>query len=244
MKEVGVGLDPGLRIGLETGANSPRTGRLAERQAFASSSGASSTSTPSATAGLSRPRGPLCDRLDDILGDPEIAIGVESVGGVVVAREIIEKLIDSGRSVVTANKALLAEAGPALFRRAREKGVSVGFEASVCGGVPIILAIRDGLVANRLESIVGIVNGTANFILTSMKKQGMSYASALAEAQKLGYAEADPTLDVEGGDWRMICASSRPSVWAPTSTSATSAPRASRASSWATSSTPPSWATR
>jgi homoserine dehydrogenase len=140
------------------------------------------------------------DNLDDILKDPEISIGIELVGGVGVARDIIEKLIDSGKSVVTANKALLAESGSAIIRKAGEKGVSVGFEASVCGAIPIILAIRDGLVANRLESIVGIVNGTANFILTSMKKQGLSYADALKQAQSNGYAEADPSLDVEGGD--------------------------------------------
>jgi homoserine dehydrogenase len=150
--------------------------------------------------GIRLPKGLLTDDLDSILRDPEIACGVELVGGVGVARDIIEKLIDAGKSVVTANKALLAEFGPAILKRAAEKGVSVGFEASVCGGIPIILAIRDGLVANRIESIVAIVNGTANFILTSMKKQGLSYAQALARAQALGYAEADPSLDVEGGD--------------------------------------------
>jgi len=150
--------------------------------------------------GIRLPKGLLTDDLDSILRDPEIACGVELVGGVGVARDIIEKLIDAGKSVVTANKALLAEFGSDLLKKAAEKGVSVGFEASVCGGIPIILAIRDGLVANRIESIVAIVNGTANFILTSMKKQGLSYAQALARAQALGYAEADPSLDVEGGD--------------------------------------------
>ena len=150
--------------------------------------------------GIRLPDGMLSAALDDVLSDGEITCAVELVGGVGAARDIIEKLIDAGKSVVTANKALLAEYGSAILARAAKKGVSVAFEASVCGGVPIILAIRDGLVANRLESIVGIVNGTANFILTSMKSQGLSYAEALAEAQKLGYAEANPTLDVEGGD--------------------------------------------
>lgn len=150
--------------------------------------------------GLKLPQGVLSDNLDDILNDEEITCAVELVGGVGAAREIIEKLIDAGKSVVTANKALLAEFGSAVLKKAAEKGVSVAFEASVCGGVPIILAVRDGLVANRLESIVGIVNGTANFILTSMKKEGLSYADALARAQEMGYAEADATLDVEGGD--------------------------------------------
>ena len=150
--------------------------------------------------GLRLPAGLLSGDLNDILRDGEIACGVELVGGVGAARDIVEKLIDAGKSVVTANKALLAEFGPAILRKAAERGVSVSFEASVCGGIPIILAIRDGLVANRIESIVGIVNGTANFILTSMKKEGLSYSRALARAQELGYAEADPTLDVEGGD--------------------------------------------
>ncbi len=150
--------------------------------------------------GVALPAGMLSDRLDDAIGDPGIDIGVELVGGTGIARKIIERFIDSGKSVVTANKALLAEAGSDVLRRAGRKGVSVGFEASVCGGLPIILAVRDGLIANRIESIVGIVNGTANFILTSMKKDGLSYAAALSQAQKLGYAEADPTLDVEGGD--------------------------------------------
>lgn len=150
--------------------------------------------------GLKLPEGLLSDNLDDITGDDEITCAVELVGGVGTARDIIERLIDAGKSVVTANKALLAEAGSAILAGAAEKGVSVAFEASVCGGVPIILAIRDGLVANRLQSIVGIVNGTANFILTSMKKQGLSYEEALEQAQQLGYAEAEATLDVEGGD--------------------------------------------
>jgi homoserine dehydrogenase len=150
--------------------------------------------------GLALPPGVLTDRLDDLLGDPEITCGVELVGGIGVAREIILKMIDAGKPVVTANKALLAQFGPEILKRASDRGVSVSFEASVCGGIPIILAIRDGMVANRLESIVGIVNGTSNFILTSMKKRGVSYAQAVAEAQRLGYAEADPTLDVEGID--------------------------------------------
>jgi len=150
--------------------------------------------------GIALPEGVLSDDLDALLADDEITCGVELVGGVGVARDIIEKLIDAGKSVVTANKALLAEAGSTVLARAAQKGVSVAFEASVCGGVPILLALRDGLVANRVESIVGIVNGTANFILTRMKRDGLSYADALAQAQEMGYAEADPTLDVEGGD--------------------------------------------
>ena len=150
--------------------------------------------------GIALPEGMLTDDLDAVLSDDEITCAVELVGGVGVARDIIEKLVDAGKSVVTANKALLAEAGSAILSQAAAKGVSVAFEASVCGGLPILLAVRDGLVANRLESIVGIVNGTANFILTRMKQDELSYADALKLAQKKGYAEADPTLDVEGGD--------------------------------------------
>jgi len=146
------------------------------------------------------PEGLLTDNLDDVLRDDEITCGVELVGGVNAAREIVEKLIDAGKSVVTANKALLAEAGSAILARAAKQGVSVAFEASVCAGVPIVRAVRDGLVADRLESIVGIVNGTANFILTHMKEQQVSYEEALILAQELGYAEADPTLDVGGVD--------------------------------------------
>ena len=146
------------------------------------------------------PEGLLTDNLDDILHDEEITCAVELVGGVGAAREIVEKLIDAGKSVVTANKALLAEAGSVILARAARQGVSVAFEASVCAGVPILLAVRDGLVADRLESIVGIVNGTANFILTRMKEQGLDYDEALVLAQELGYAEADPTLDVGGVD--------------------------------------------
>jgi len=125
---------------------------------------------------------------------------IELVGGTTVAKEITLRAIAAGKDVVTANKALLAEAGRELFAAAKERGVSISFEASVCGGIPLIAAIRDGLIANRIHSIMGIVNGTCNYILTRMAAGGTPYEQALADAQRLGYAESDPTLDVEGID--------------------------------------------
>jgi homoserine dehydrogenase len=139
-------------------------------------------------------------RAEDILEDPEIEIVVELIGGIEPARTFIRKALQNGKHVVTANKALLAEAGNALFQTAQEQRRHIGFEGSVCGGIPIILALRQGLVANEIESIFGIMNGTSNFILSRMTEEGQPYAQALQEAQRLGYAEADPTLDVEGHD--------------------------------------------
>jgi len=150
--------------------------------------------------GIRVPEGALTTSLDELLGDPEIEVVVELVGGTTSAKEITLRAIAAGKSVVTANKALLAEAGRELFQAARERGVSISFEASVGGGIPVIAALRDGLIANEIESIIGIVNGTCNFILWRMAAEGTSYQEALAEAQRLGYAERDPTLDVEGVD--------------------------------------------
>jgi homoserine dehydrogenase len=135
-----------------------------------------------------------------ILGDPEIRVAVLLVGGTADAKDLCLRLIAAGTHVVTANKALLAEHGDEIFGAAAERGVGVAFEAAVAGGIPIIAALRDGLVANRIEAIYGILNGTCNFILTKMEVEGLGYREALAEAQRLGYAEADPTLDVDGTD--------------------------------------------
>lgn len=132
--------------------------------------------------------------------DKECDIVVELIGGTTVAREIILQAIERGRDVVTANKALLADYGEELFRKAREKNVSLKFEASVGGGIPVIKALKEGLVGDRIEKIYGIINGTANFILTQMTEKGVNFEEALKEAQRLGYAEADPTLDIEGYD--------------------------------------------
>ena len=150
--------------------------------------------------GVRLPDGILTTRLDDVLSDPEIEAVVELVGGTTIAKEITLRTLAAGKRVVTANKALLAEAGRELFQAARERGVSISFEASVGGGIPIIAALRDGLIANDIESIVGIVNGTCNYILTRMTAGRAPYQEALAEAQRLGYAERNPTLDVEGID--------------------------------------------
>jgi homoserine dehydrogenase len=146
------------------------------------------------------PRELLTARAQDILDDPEIDIVVELIGGLDPARDYMFTAIDRGKHVVTANKALLAHHGNDLLAAAAAKGVEIAFEAAVCGGIPIIVALRQGLAANRIQELFGILNGTCNYILTQMSHHGMSYAQALAEAQAAGYAEADPTLDVEGID--------------------------------------------
>ena len=136
----------------------------------------------------------------DVVEDPEIAIAVEAMGGIDTAKEYILAAIEAGKHVVTANKALLAKCGNEIFAAAARKGVIVAFEASVAGGVPIIKALRESLVANKIESVVGIINGTSNYILSCMRKERISFEEALARAQKLGYAEADPSFDVDGID--------------------------------------------
>ncbi|MBI5676926.1 MAG: homoserine dehydrogenase [Planctomycetes bacterium] len=135
-----------------------------------------------------------------LLNNPDIQVVVELVGGLHPAKEIIMTALEKGKDVVTANKMLLALHGSELFSKARQHGKSISFEASVGGGIPIIAALRDGFIANRIESIFGIVNGTTNYILTKMTKENVKYSDALAEAQKLGYAEKNPTMDVEGID--------------------------------------------
>src|SRR5262249_40013707 len=131
---------------------------------------------------------------------PEIDIVVELIGGTTVARDLQLEAIAQGKHVVTANKALLAHHGNEIFAAAQKKGVMVAFEAAVAGGVPIIKALREGLTANRIEWIAGIINGTSNFILSEMRDKGIGFDSALKDAQKRGYAEADPTFDIEGID--------------------------------------------
>jgi homoserine dehydrogenase len=135
-----------------------------------------------------------------ITEDPEIEIAVELMGGIEPARTFILTAIAAGKHVVTANKALLAKHGNEIFEAAERKGVIVAFEAAVAGGIPIIKALREGLAANRVEWIAGIINGTSNYILSTMRDEGITFADALARAQKLGYAEADPTFDIEGVD--------------------------------------------
>jgi len=135
-----------------------------------------------------------------VVDDPDIDIVVELIGGYEPARELVLKAIANGKHVVTANKALIAVHGNEIFAAAQKQGVMVAFEAAVAGGMPIIKAVREGLAANRIEWIAGIINGTGNFILTEMRDKGRDFADVLAEAQALGYAEADPTFDVEGID--------------------------------------------
>ena len=135
-----------------------------------------------------------------VVSDPEVDIVIELIGGDRVAKELVLQAIANGKHVVTANKALLAKHGNEIFAAAQAKGVMVGFEAAVAGGVPIIKAVREGLSANRIEWIAGIINGTTNFILSEMRDKGLSFDAVLKEAQRLGYAEADPTFDIEGVD--------------------------------------------
>jgi homoserine dehydrogenase len=135
-----------------------------------------------------------------VVDDPNIDIVVELIGGSTVAKDLVLKAIANGKHVVTANKALLALHGNEIFAAAQKQGVMVAFEAAVAGGIPIIKAVREGLSANRIEWIAGIINGTTNFILSEMREKGLAFADVLKEAQRLGYAEADPTFDVEGVD--------------------------------------------
>ncbi len=151
---------------------------------------------------------PACDTSDlavtrdifDVARNPDVDVVVELIGGTTVAKELVETAISHGKHVVTANKALIAEHGNELFKLAEAKGVTIAFEAAVAGGIPIIKALREGLSANKIQWLAGIINGTGNFILTEMKNKGRDFADVLKEAQAKGYAEADPTFDVEGID--------------------------------------------
>lgn len=150
--------------------------------------------------GVKLPKGTLIRSADELISDPEIHIVVELIGGTTIAKEFVLRAIKSGKHVVTANKALLATYGGELFRAAGKAGVEIGFEASVAGGIPIIKVMREGLVANRIKAVYGIINGTTNYILTKMTEEGAGFEETLREAQRLGYAEADPTYDIEGID--------------------------------------------
>ncbi|MCK5720643.1 MAG: homoserine dehydrogenase [Thiomargarita sp.] len=142
----------------------------------------------------------LTKDLSEVVCNPEVDIVVELLGGTTIAKDITLEAIANGKHVVTANKALIAKYGNEIFAAAQEKGVMVTFEAAVAGGIPIIKAIREGLTANQIEWAAGIINGTSNFILTEMRDKGSEFSTVLAEAQRLGYAERDPTFDIEGVD--------------------------------------------
>ncbi len=147
--------------------------------------------------------GPNVQVLNDaraVIANPEIDIVIELIGGYGIAKQLVLEAIEAGKHVVTANKALIAVHGTEIFAAAHRKGVMVAFEAAVAGGIPIIKALREGLTANRIEWIAGIINGTTNFILSEMRDKGLDFDVALKDAQRLGYAEADPTFDIEGVD--------------------------------------------
>lgn len=150
--------------------------------------------------GADLPEGVLSTDLESITNDPEIKVVAQLIGGLEPAKSIMIRLLESGKDIVTANKALLAEHGPELFDLARKLGRSIAFEAAVCAGVPIITNLSQCLNANQISDLRGILNGTSNFILTEMSQRGSSYQEALAQAQELGFAEADPTMDVDGSD--------------------------------------------
>ncbi|MGK0272034.1 MAG: homoserine dehydrogenase, partial [Cocleimonas sp.] len=136
----------------------------------------------------------------EVVNDPDIDIVIELIGGYSPAKELVMTALENGKHVVTANKALIAMHGDEIFAKAQEKGLVVAFEAAVAGGIPIIKALREGLAANNVEWLAGIINGTGNFILSEMREKSRDFDDVLAEAQALGYAEADPTFDVEGID--------------------------------------------
>jgi homoserine dehydrogenase len=155
------------------------------------------------TARATELTGGACTVVNDanlVVDNPDIDIVIELIGGYGIAKELVLKAIANGKHVVTANKALIATHGNEIFKAAQEKGVIVAFEAAVAGGIPIIKSLREGLTANRIQWIAGIINGTTNFILSEMRDKGLDFADVLKEAQRLGYAEADPTFDIEGID--------------------------------------------
>jgi homoserine dehydrogenase len=136
----------------------------------------------------------------EIIENPDIDLVIELIGGYGVAFDLVMAAVNAGKHVVTANKAMLAAKGPVIFEAAQKSGVMIGYEAAVAGGIPIIKSLREGLSANQIQWVVGIINGTTNFILTEMREKGLSFGAALQEAQALGYAEADPTFDIQGID--------------------------------------------
>lgn len=150
--------------------------------------------------GIRLSKGVLTSDTDALISDPDISIVVELIGGTTVARDVVLRAIKNGKHVVTANKALLATHGAEIFGAAEKANVGIGFEASVAGGIPIIKVIREGLVANRIRAVYGIINGTTNYILTKMTEERREFDEVLAEAQRLGYAEANPAYDIDGVD--------------------------------------------
>jgi homoserine dehydrogenase len=201
MKEIGVGLVGFGTVGAGVVSGLQRNGDLiAERL------GARPVLRKIADLDLDSDRGVTVDAslltrdASEIIADPEIQVVVELIGGTGAAKSVVEQALAKGKSVVTANKALLADHGEEIFALARANGAGIYFGASVGGGIPVIRALREGLIANRIETVYGILNGTCNYILKRMEEAGLSFDDALAEAQEAGFAEADPTLDVDGYD--------------------------------------------
>ena len=176
------------------------SGRLLKRSGVEASLTWACDINKARTRGLGLRRGSFTTDYLQVLNDPEVDVVVELIGGTTSARKVVLKAISCGKHVVTANKALLAAHGDEIFGAAREQGVGVGFEGSVAGGIPVIRALREGFAGNKIKSIFGIVNGTCNYVLTKMTQAGWSYKRALAEAQREGFAEKDPKLDVSGED--------------------------------------------
>ncbi|MDH3638154.1 MAG: homoserine dehydrogenase, partial [Gammaproteobacteria bacterium] len=201
MEPVNVGL---LGLGTVGGGTVNVLARNADE--IARRAGRSIRITHAVTRDLSQPR--ICDtsgiELSDdpyaVVDNPDIDVIVELIGGESSAKELVMRAIEQHKHVVTANKALIAVHGNDIFRAAQEQGVMVAFEAAVGGGISIIKSIREGLAGNRIEWLAGIINGTSNYILTAMRDRGRDFEDVLAEAQRLGYAEADPTFDIEGVD--------------------------------------------
>ncbi len=201
MNQVGVGI-----VGFGTVGAGVAEGLLLNRQTLSKRLGVDVALRKIADLDISTSRGfpvpsdLLTTNADELIADPSIQILVETVGGTTFAKDLILKALAAGKSVVTANKKLLAEQGREIFAAAREHGRDIYFGASVGGGIPIIRCLREGLVGNRIESICGILNGTCNYILTRMIREGAAFGDVLKDAQALGFAEADPTLDVDGWD--------------------------------------------
>ena len=201
MKEIGIGL-----LGFGTVGAGVVDGLMKNGDLIARRIGARLVLRKIADVDLDRDRGVKVDKLlltrdaAAVIEDPSVDVVVELIGGTKIAKEFILKALNRGKPVVTANKALLAEFGEEVFRAAEAKKADIGFEASVAGGIPIIKALREGLVANNIVSVYGILNGTCNYILTRMEQEGLSFDAVLKDAQKAGYAEAEPSLDIDGID--------------------------------------------
>jgi len=201
MQRIGIGLAGFGTVGAGVYENLERHRDLiAERSGYGFAVRRIIVRDPGKARDVSAPEELFSNRWQDLLEDPEIRIVVELIGGTTEAFELTAAAIRSGRIVITGNKALLAERGSEIFALACKHKVPVFFEAAVAGGIPIIQSLRDAFVGNRIESVHGILNGTSNYILTRMQEAGLDYPEALAEAVKLGYAEADPTLDINGWD--------------------------------------------